>query len=193
MADRSVEDSDDDHVSVGGGGTANVDRNSVHGEQPADQDRGASGRGAFVGDPEIEPAGRAFEGNGQSSRAVGTGTMAPHTLSTSRDVHNPLTQDARGGGNIASGGGAQIHEGNLKLIPWLMFTSILSGVSLATAIFLMIEYAQMQNNMARMAIHITSNDALLLREGILQPGDQWAGPEGNLEYGRKDQPKPRSK
>ncbi len=117
--------------------------------------------------------------------------MAPQTLNTIRDVNNPLTQDARGGGNIASAGGGNVYEGNLKLIPWLMLTSILSGISLTTAIFLMIEYAQMQNNMARMSVHIMSNDALLLRERIIQPGDQWAGPEGNLEYGRKDQPKPR--
>lgn len=85
-----------------------------------------------------------------------------------------------------------MHEGNVKLVPWLIFTSMLSGFSLATTIFVLIEFAQMQNNMARMAVHIQSNDALLLREGIIQPGDQWAGPEGNLEYGRKDRPKQRN-
>lgn len=85
-----------------------------------------------------------------------------------------------------------MHEGNVKLVPWLIFTSILSGFALATSIFMMIEYAQMQNNMARMAVHLMSNDALLLREGLLQPGDQWYGPEGNLEYGRKDRPNKRN-
>jgi hypothetical protein len=82
-----------------------------------------------------------------------------------------------------------IAEGNIKVVPWLVFTAILSGISLAAAIFVMIEFAQMQNNMARMAVHMQSNDALLLRERIIQPGDMWYGPEGNLEYGRQDQPR----
>lgn len=92
----------------------------------------------------------------------------------------------------AAATGGSVHEGNVKLVPWLIFTSILSGFALATSIFMMIEYAQMQNNMARMAVHLMSNDALLLREGLLQPGDQWYGPEGNLEYGRKDRPNKRN-
>lgn len=97
-----------------------------------------------------------------------------------------------------SGGGVTVRQGSnvnqthftehSKLLPWLIFTSVLSGFSLATAIFVLIEFAQMQNNMARMAIHMTSNDALLLRERIIQPGDMWRGPEGNLEYGRGDRP-----
>ena len=112
--------------------------------------------------------------------------MAPQTLNTYRDIVHPQI-DARGGGNVA--GGAAIHEGNTKLLPWLMISAIFSGFALASGIFVMIQFAQMENNMARMSIHIMSNDALLLREGIMQPGDQWAGPEGNLEYGRKDQPR----
>lgn len=97
---------------------------------------------------------------------------------------------ATGRANAAS---ASVHEGNTKLIPWLVLTAILSGFSLATGIFVMIQFAQMENNQARMAVHLMSNDALLLREGILQPGDQWYGPEGNVEYGRKDQPRQRAK
>lgn len=99
-----------------------------------------------------------------------------------------LEQDFPGHTQVAS---AEVHEGNTKLVPWLVFTAVLSGFSLATAIFVMIQFAQMQSNMSRMGVHMMSNDALLLREGILQPGDQWAGPEGNLEYGRKDRPKER--
>jgi len=91
--------------------------------------------------------------------------------------------------NSSAATGGSVHEGNIKIVPWLVFTSVLSGISLATAIFMMIQYAQIQNDMARMSVHVMSNDALLLREGILQPGDKWYGPEGNLEYGRKDQPK----
>lgn len=112
--------------------------------------------------------------------------MAPQTLNATRDIVHPQI-DARGGGNVA--GGAAIHEGNTKLVPWLVLTAMLSGFALAAGILVLIQFAQMENNQARMAVHIMSNDALLLREGIMQPGDQWAGPEGNLEYGRKDQPR----
>lgn len=90
--------------------------------------------------------------------------------------------------NSAAATGGSVHEGNIKLIPWLVLTAMLSGFSLAVGIFVMIQFAQMENNQARMAVHLMSNDALLLREGIIQPGDQFFGPEGNLEYGRKDQP-----
>ena len=57
--------------------------------------------------------------------------MAPQTLNTTRDVHQPLTQDARGGGNIA---GASITEGNVKLLPWLMLCAMLAGLALGTSI-----------------------------------------------------------
>jgi hypothetical protein len=91
----------------------------------------------------------------------------------------------------ASAASASVHEGNTKLIPWLVLTAMLSGFALATGVIVSIRMAQMENNQARMAVHMMSNDALLLRERIIQPGDMWYGPEGNLEYGRKDQPNPR--
>lgn len=104
------------------------------------------------------------------------------------EVVNDSSTWATGRANAAS---AAVHEGNTKLVPWLVLTATLSGFSLACGIFVMIQFAQMENNQARMAVHLMSNDALLLREGIIQPGDQWHGPEGNLEYGRKDQPQQR--
>lgn len=85
----------------------------------------------------------------------------------------------------------QIHEGNIKVVPWLILSAIVSGFSIAISIFVLIRMAQMENNQARMAVHMMSNDALLLRERLIQPGDMWYGPEGNLEYGRKDQPNQR--
>lgn len=99
---------------------------------------------------------------------------------------------ATGRANAASAS-AHNHEGNTKLVPWLVLTAVLSGFALATGILISIRMAQMENNQARMAVHMMSNDALLLRERLIQPGDMWYGPEGNLEYGRKDQPNPRTK
>jgi hypothetical protein len=121
---------------------------------------------------------------------IDTPPEEPKKVNVGSRTHSPdKSVMAEQGANVNSN---HFTESN-KLLPWLIFTSILSGFSLATAVFVLIEFAEMQNNMARMAVHIMSNDALLLREGILQPGDQWHGPEGNLEYGRKDRPQPRSK
>jgi hypothetical protein len=112
------------------------------------------------------------------------------TVNHHPEYHQPLDNSVHVA-ERASGARAETHnhEGNTKLLPWLIFTSVLSGFSLATAIFVLIEFAQIQNDMARMATHLMSNDALLLRERIIQPGDLYHGPEGNLEYGRKDQPR----
>lgn len=71
--------------------------------------------------------------------------MAPQTLSTTRDVRNPLTQDARGGGNIAHAGGAHLHEGNAKLVPWLMLTAILSGVAAAVSVMVVVNTSQSES------------------------------------------------
>lgn len=93
------------------------------------------------------------------------------------------------------------HE-HSKLLPWLMVTALFSGFALATSIFCYTsihdlherdrdELVIIKNDMIRFRVQLMSNDALLLREGIKQPGDMWYGPEGNLEYGRKDQPRKR--
>ena len=111
--------------------------------------------------------------------------------SQGEEVNDSSTSTSATGRANAASASAHNHEGNTKLVPWLVLTAVLSGFSLACGIFVMIQFAQMENNQARMAVHLMSNDALLLREGIIQPGDQWAGPEGNLEYGRKDQPRKR--
>jgi len=87
-----------------------------------------------------------------------------------------------------------------KLLPWLMVTALFSGFALATSVFCYIsihdlherdrdEIVIMKNDLIRFRVQLMSNDALLLREGIKQPSDMWYGPEGNLEYGRKERPK----
>lgn len=87
-----------------------------------------------------------------------------------------------------------------KLLPMLMLTTVFSGIGLATSVFCYIsihdlherdrdELNILKNDVVRLRVQLMSNDALLLREGIKQPGDMYYGPEGNLEYGRKDRPK----
>lgn len=89
--------------------------------------------------------------------------------------------------NSAAATGGSVHEGNIKIVPWLVASSMVSGFAIGVSLFVLMRMSQMENNQARMAVHMMSNDALLLRERIIQPGDMWYGPEGNLEYGRKDQ------
>lgn len=103
---------------------------------------------------------------------------------------NPPAVLATGRANAAS---ASVHEGNTKLVPWLMIMALFSGFGMAASVFGLLRIQQqndtvllMQNEMARMRVHVMSNDALLLREGVMKPGDQYYGPEGNLEYGLKD-------
>lgn len=125
--------------------------------------------------------------------------MAPQTLNATRDVVHPRV-DARGGGNVNQNHFIE----HSKLLPWLMLTAIFSGMAMSGIIFCYIyvhdihesdrdEIVLMKHEMGRMATHLMSNDALLLRERIIQPGDMFHGPEGNLEYGRKDQPNQRTK
>jgi len=111
--------------------------------------------------------------------------MAPQTLNTTRDVSNPLTQDARGGGNIASAD-AHHHEGNTKLVPWLMLCAIMSGFSMAMSCAAIGAAWIMYTKFHVLTVTVDNHDALMLREGIKQPGDVAKGPNGNLEFRRKE-------
>lgn len=47
-----------------------------------------------------------------------------------------MTQDARGGGNIATAdaGGAHLHEGNTRLLPWLILCAVLAGTGVGLSV-----------------------------------------------------------
>lgn len=106
-----------------------------------------------------------------------------------RDDSMHVGTEASGAKAEATGG--SVHEGNTKLLPWLVLMALLCGISLGATVFCLIRMASIEGGFARMSVHIMSNDALLLREGLMQPGDMWRGPEANLEYGRRDQPRGR--
>lgn len=125
--------------------------------------------------------------------------MAPQTLNTTRDVHQPLTQDARGGGNIA--GGAHITEGNTKLLPLLLTIALLSGVALGVAVMAMVfqnqsammmilvqnqsEARNLEKNsettrhVAELQARIVSAEEVVQMAGLNKPGDQKYGPGAN--------------
>lgn len=121
--------------------------------------------------------------------------------------HHPVTEHpttADRGARItkAEATGGAVHEGNVKLVPWLMMMAIFSGFALATSVLCYIylhdvhqadrdEIVVMKNDLIRFRVQLMSRDALMIREGILKEGDMWEGPEANLEYGHKDQPRQR--
>jgi multisubunit Na+/H+ antiporter MnhC subunit len=76
-----------------------------------------------------------------------------------------------------------------KLLPWLMLTAILAGFAVA---FSMLTFFYMHDQMLRdqrsyeqMRVQVLSQNAILLREGFIRPGDEWMGPEGNLQFNPK--------
>jgi hypothetical protein len=76
-----------------------------------------------------------------------------------------------------------------KLLPWLMLTSILAGfsVSMATLTFFYLHDQMLRNDRAyeQMRVQVLSQNAILQKRGFILPGDEWLGPEGNLEFDPK--------
>jgi hypothetical protein len=91
----------------------------------------------------------------------------------------------------ASGSRAEAnhYEGNTKLLPWLMLTCILSGFSVAVAtmtfFYLHDQMLRDQRSFEQMRVQVLSQNAILLREGFIKPGDEWMGPESNLQFDPK--------
>ena len=73
-----------------------------------------------------------------------------------------------------------------RLLPWLMVTSLLSGVAVALAIGAMMRAEWAAREFKQVQIQLMYANAIMLREGLVQPGDQVYGPEGNLEYRRHE-------
>lgn len=74
------------------------------------------------------------------------------------------------------------HTEHSKLLPWLMLTGILSGAAVVTSIVSGIVAWENSNEAKQVQIQLMYANAIMLREGLVQPGDMVYGPEGNLEY-----------
>lgn len=73
-----------------------------------------------------------------------------------------------------------------RLLPWLMFTSILSGLALAFALVAVSAAWWSAKEYKQVQVQLMYANAIMLREGLVQPGDMVYGPEGNLEYKRHE-------
>lgn len=69
-----------------------------------------------------------------------------------------------------------------RLLPWLMLCGILSGVAVSMSIFAIIWAALSAQQTRQLQIQVMDHNALLIREGLMQPTDEVYGPGGNLEY-----------
>jgi hypothetical protein len=73
-----------------------------------------------------------------------------------------------------------------KLLPWLMLCCIMSAFAMATSMFATGAVWVLYTKFHVLTVTVDNHDALMLREGIKQPGDIAKGPNGNLEYKRKE-------
>lgn len=77
-----------------------------------------------------------------------------------------------------------------KLLPWLMLCAILSGLSVSMSVFATIWAGISAHETKQLQIQVMDHNALLIREGFIQPTDETYGPGANLEYKpRKQQEK----
>lgn len=84
---------------------------------------------------------------------------------------------------VADNRSAQINNfESSKLLPWLMMCAILSGVAVVAAIVSGIVAWENSKEAKQVQIQLMYANAIMLREGLVQPGDMVYGPEGNLEY-----------
>jgi hypothetical protein len=111
------------------------------------------------------------------------------TVNHHPEQHQPLKQDAHGGGSIANVPvDIKVNLGK-ETLTLVYVTSILAGFSLAFSIltffYLHDQMLRDQRSFEQMRVQILSQNAILQREGFIKPGDEWMGPEGNLQFNPK--------
>lgn len=106
--------------------------------------------------------------------------MAVTQIHPEYSPHHPI--DAAHGGNVN-----QTHlVEHSKLLPWLMLCAVMSGFSMAMSVAAIGAAWVLYTKFHVLTVTVDNHDALMLREGIKQPGDIAKGPNGNLEYQRKE-------
>jgi len=73
-----------------------------------------------------------------------------------------------------------------KLLPWLMVMAMFSAVSMVIAIGAGMCAWWASKEFKQVQVQLMYTNAIMLREGLVQPGDMVYGPEGNLEYKRHE-------
>jgi len=99
----------------------------------------------------------------------------------------PTQQHPENSPNFQNAHGVVMLTETSKLLPWLMMCCLLSGFACALATGSIIWASMSARETKQLQIQVMDQNALLIREGLKQPGDTVYGPAGNLEY------KPREK
>jgi len=122
--------------------------------------------------------------------------MAPQTLSTSRDVHNPLTQDARGGGNIANVPvTVTVSLGRETLVLVALFAVIVGacgvvmGLNLSRQKDMEDHFDDLRRQYRMTELKLDDWTVVAHRSGLVLPGDYTRGPQGNLDSESFTKPK----
>ena len=126
--------------------------------------------------------------------------MAPQTLNATRDVVHPQI-DARGGGNV-NRNEITVNDRVLSVIAFAFSVAAVVSV-LWIAVGQIREVDRTRNELERevaryreevlkyeresrvLQQQVMDQTAVMVREGIVQPGDETNGPSGNLDYHRK--------
>jgi hypothetical protein len=102
------------------------------------------------------------------------------------DDNHPQSQDTKQHLGENTHGSNFLFTEHSKLLPWLMLTAVLSGFAVAFSIltffYMHDQMLRDQRSYEQMRVQVLSQNAILQRQGFIKPGDEWMGPEGNLQF-----------
>lgn len=69
-----------------------------------------------------------------------------------------------------------------RLLPWLILSYMFSGFAISFSMFTYYQMTRSEREFALVKLQLMDQQALLLRDGLVQPNDIVRGPAGNLYY-----------
>jgi len=94
--------------------------------------------------------------------------------------------EASGHSTVATGGNAAFHEGNSKLLPWLMLIALISGAGLMSSLAALRESDFTRRHVEEWRIRVEHLQNTMVQAGLVKPGDFIDGPEANPERLKKE-------
>lgn len=105
-----------------------------------------------------------------------------HKARLAGDVHTTRNDGCAVDQRHASGNSSIVQMESNKLLPWLMIMAMFSAVAMVIAIGAGMCAWWASKEFKQVQVQLMYTNAIMLREGLVQPGDMVYGPEGNLEY-----------
>lgn len=82
-------------------------------------------------------------------------------------------------------GASLIQVESSRLLPWLMISFGVACLSIAFSVFCLIQLSKAEREFRLVQIQVQDQSAIMIREGLKQPGDLANGPGGNVDYHRR--------